>query len=600
MAEAGLWTEHDADRVAAILDWSSGKDWMAPALCFPYRDVDGEALMYDRPLSNGGVVPMVYVRLKPKKPPRVKNSKHVKKYLGPINVPQSVYIPPGMEDVVRNEKETLWLTEGEKKALSVVGAGHWCVGLPGVWGWKEAGSEELGALLNEFKFRGRQCVICFDSDMHSNRQVMLAAQRLAQALYRKGADNVLVTSPPEGWVRPDGSVGKVGVDDYIADGGQVEDLAKSGLVVESEGSRIFRIKTLDMIEPQKTEWIWDRYIPRGEFVLLDGEPGKGKSQILADLIARWTRGWPMPPDPLDSFSRLSGGDSEGLRIVVLPAEDSESKTIRPRYEAAGVDLSRVLWLGSDESGSLIRLPEDLGTLERICVDFDADVLVLDPLMAYIGGKVDTHSDASTRTLLAPLTGLANRNNMTVLAVRHFNKKSGESALNRGGGSIAFAATARVVMVAGDNPRHDEEGGPLFCFSVVKNNFAPRGVTLGYDCETIENSYGGTSRIRWKSEMDWIAADDVAGVKKTREGGKLKLCEQLITESLNNGPMRSAELMKTVAEKAEVSERTVRDACARLGVVRAKNGLKEWWCRLTFQRFSWEKGGARKVKKRKRG
>ena len=41
------------------------------------------------------------------------------------------------------------------------------------------------------------------------------------------------------------------------------------------------------------EWLWPNYLPRGKLVLLDGDPGMGKSLLTIDLVARLSRANPL-------------------------------------------------------------------------------------------------------------------------------------------------------------------------------------------------------------------------------------------------------------------------------------------------------------------
>src|SRR5581483_9800249 len=96
------------------------------------------------------------------------------------------------------------------------------------------------------------------------------------------------------------------------------------------------------------DWLWPGYLARGKLVLLDGDPGLGKSLLTLDLIARLGRGRPLPdgsPGPPPCTS------------VRLSLEDDAADTIRPRAEAAGADLARLLVPAFD--GCAPQLPADL-------------------------------------------------------------------------------------------------------------------------------------------------------------------------------------------------------------------------------------------------
>ena len=81
------------------------------------------------------------------------------------------------------------------------------------------------------------------------------------------------------------------------------------------------------------DWLWPHYLPRGKLVILDGDPEMGKSLLTIDLIARLGRGGPLP----------DGSTPAGhVTSVLLSAEDDPADTIRPRAEAAGADLDRLV------------------------------------------------------------------------------------------------------------------------------------------------------------------------------------------------------------------------------------------------------------------
>ena len=77
---------------------------------------------------------------------------------------------------------------------------------------------------------------------------------------------------------------------------------------------------------ERVRWLWPNYVPAAKVVVLDGDPGLGKSTVIADLTARITVGKAMPDGS-------GGGDPSA--VVVVSAEDGLADTIRPRLELAG-------------------------------------------------------------------------------------------------------------------------------------------------------------------------------------------------------------------------------------------------------------------------
>ncbi len=127
-------------------------------------------------------------------------------------------------------------------------------------------------------------------------------------------------------------------------------------------------------------------------------------------------------------------------VVLLSAEDDPSATIAPRLRAAGADLARMDVRGADEwdaatgqqFSGLFLVPRDIPLLEEIIQRRAARLVVIDPLMAYLDGKVNSwrnHQDV--RAALAPLAALAEHTGAAILILRHLNKAAGGNALYRG-------------------------------------------------------------------------------------------------------------------------------------------------------------------------
>jgi putative DNA primase/helicase len=90
------------------------------------------------------------------------------------------------------------------------------------------------------------------------------------------------------------------------------------------------------------------------------------------------------------------------------------------------------------------LEQDLPRLEEVLRDYpETKLVVIDPIAAYCG-KVDSHKNTDVRGLLAPLSELASRYHVAIVAVTHLSKTGGTKAVYRAMGSLAFAAAARAV------------------------------------------------------------------------------------------------------------------------------------------------------------
>lgn len=134
------------------------------------------------------------------------------KYRQKKDTPNRLYLPPTV-DLAGDG--FLTICEGEKKVLALNQAGIPAVGIGGVWNWCQKGegykkpkeSRPIADLaLTTWR---RPVIILFDSDAHTNRNVRLAAFRLARELSRRGAAVSILFIPPS----PTGE--KQGADDFL-------------------------------------------------------------------------------------------------------------------------------------------------------------------------------------------------------------------------------------------------------------------------------------------------------------------------------------------------------------------------------------------------
>jgi AAA domain/Primase C terminal 1 (PriCT-1) len=197
---------------------------------------------------------------------------------------------------------------------------------------------------------------------------------------------------------------------------------------------------LSEVQPERVDWLWTGRIPKGKLTVLDGDPGLGKSALTVDLAARVSAGLDLPDDT----------PCEAAGVVICSAEDGLADTIRPRLDAAGGDPEKVLSLATvtDEEGleRPISIPEDVPIIEEGIRRVEADLVIVDPLMAFFGGGVDTYRDQSVRRALAALASLAERTGAAIVVIRHLTKSGGNDPIRRGGGSIGIIGAARSGML----------------------------------------------------------------------------------------------------------------------------------------------------------
>ena len=139
----------------------------------------------------------------------------------------------------------------------------------------------------------------------------------------------------------------------------------------------------------------------------------------------------------------------------------------------------------------------------------AELVVIDPLSAFLNGRVDSHRDQDVRGALAPLAKIADRTGATILVVRHLSKSGGGNPLYRGGGSIGIIGAARAAMLVAPDPE-DDGRRILAC---TKNNLGPMPLALAY--RVVSDEERGCARIEWDGTTSHSAADLLA-IPSSRE------------------------------------------------------------------------------------
>lgn len=327
---------------------------------------------------------------------------------------------------------------------------------------------------------------------------------------------------------------------------------------------------LNTVQPEPIRWLWPAYIALGKLTLVAGDPGLGKSMLSIALAAHVTTGSPWP---VDGAECLQGA------VLMLSAEDDPADTIRPRMDAAGADVGKVTILQAVEEtakdGEKVRRSFDLSS-DLEALDYaldgipDCRLVIVDPISAYLGGT-DSHKNAEIRALLTPLSEIATKRGVAVLAITHLNKGQHSNAMYRATGSLAFVAAARAVFtIVKDN---DDPQRRLFL--PVKNNLGDDQHGFAYQVEEMENE---APAVVWEPDAVDVPADeamaDGAGEDKTGEAMDFLLRELA-------GGRVEINTLKSLAKNARYAWRTIRRASDELSIVKEKVGFKNanWYWSL---------------------
>lgn len=269
----------------------------------------------------------------------------------------------------------------------------------------------------------------------------------------------------------------------------------------------FRLVKASDIPAESVSWLWPDWLPFGKLVSIDGVAGVGKSTLLVDLIARATRGGPMPYRA-ERFAPVT--------VLMAGVEDGWGDTIRPRLEAAGAQLDYVRFVMA-EPGKSFTVPRDVEELMERAKEVGATWLHIETIMGVLDEEVSANSDHEVRRALGPLATAAADAGMLVTFIRH-PRKSGGTAVNAGGGSVAFTALARLGLYVGWHPEDAElsRDEARRVLAVGKTNIGRHPPSLAF---AVINSAlaNGAAAISWRETCNVTADQLAAPPRESRTG-----------------------------------------------------------------------------------
>jgi putative DNA primase/helicase len=330
------------------------------------------------------------------------------------------------------------------------------------------------------------------------------------------------------------------------------------------------------IRARPVEWLWEGRVPLGMLSLWAGAPKLGKSYVSLSLAAAVSRGAPAP------HSSTPRGPA---RVILMSAEDDPARTIIPRLQAAGADLSRIHVLESVvlEGGAeaLPSLRNDMAHLEAAADRLgDCRLIVIDPISAYLGG-VNDHGNVEVRGILSPLKVMAERLGVAVVLLSHLNKGGSANAQHRVIGSVAYVGACRANFLFVKD-REDLTGRRVLMLD-NGGNLAPPAPTLAYVIE----DRGDGPRVEWFDEPVPITAEEAMAADRAAQQAspaapERHQVEEWLSDVLRNGPV-PAQKVTAAARTAGLSEITLKRAKARLRVESVREGYgidARWHWRLT--------------------
>ena len=369
-------------------------------------------------------------------------------------------------------------------------------------------------------------------------------------LFRYMADQLMATAD-----RDEADANLYRVRKYERDGATEKRAGKAGIV----------LKRLSDVVAVPIEWLWPGRFAIGKLALVFGDPGLGKTWAMIDLAARIATCGDLPD--------CSNPDKDRRHVLWVSAEDADDDTLKPRFVQQGGDPTRFFSLQfvcAVETDKKTRnmeivercfdLKQDLPRLEKVLTDNPAiRLVVIDPVSAFMGG-IDANQNAEVRKVTTPLSKLAEKHRVAIIAITHMAKGDGAKAIYRAIGSIGFVAAARTAWLVTADP----EDRYRRLFLPAKNNLAPDVGGLAFRI--------GDDGLIWERDPVVITAGEAllpAGSDADRAPARKEAAEWL-RETLADGPMIASEVFDK-ADADGINEKTLKTAKREIGVTTRKSG-----------------------------
>ena len=486
-----------------------------------------------------------------------------------MDSPRNLYKLPSLDSA-----EIVYVAEGEKAADSLIGLGLTATTSQG--GSKAVTKTDWSPL------SGKNVAILPDND---NAGEQYAADVIKQLAQLKPLPKVRIARLPE---LPD----KGDAFDFVVSFEEdremclfaiqacvetAKEVSLDGLFKKQKPQQTMEVSTipilvnLDDVVSKAVSWLWINRIAEGKLTMISGDPCLGKSTFTMDIAARVSSGEPWADSP--AIHREPGG------VVILSAEDDLADTIKPRLQAAGANMKRIVSLKAVRrtcdgavNETMFSLATDMPQLrEAVRQVDDCRLVIIDPISAYLG-NTDSHKDAQVRGLLAPLSELASDMGVAIISVAHLNKSNGNKAIYRTGGSIAFVAAVRSAYVVIKDPKDPERR----LFMPTKSNLAPSDIGgLAYTVEgvniPIEDGEITAPAVRIEPDAIIGSADDYMGEPNNDSQERDEMIDWLCETISTEGVTHSVEILRQ-AKQMGFAAKSLRKTFKELGGKYKKDGF----------------------------
>lgn len=320
-------------------------------------------------------------------------------------------------------------------------------------------------------------------------------------------------------------------------------------------SKLVLVKASD-IKPKEVRWLWYPYIPYSKVTLLQGDPGDGKSKLMLTLAALLSKGAALP------FTDEEERNSP-VTVIYQTTEDDADDTVVPRFNAAGGDGDRLVFIKEDIKS--LTFGDD--RIREAVEQCKAKLLILDPMSSYIGDDCSMNNANETRAEFNHLIAVARDTGCAIVIIAHMNKARDTSPLYRTNGSIDIAGAARSILAITRTGNCDN---PAERYLVqVKSNLAPMGSAILF--EVADKGVNFLNELELTAEEAFAETAPRMGRPNEREEAAVLFIRALLSDG-----KRLASDCEARLENAGFKKSTYKKAKKKAGVHSVKDGFSWYW------------------------
>lgn len=348
---------------------------------------------------------------------------------------------------------------------------------------------------------------------------------------------------------------------------EIKQLVKSAFGYQVETQKELDVNseviTLENVEPKEMQWLVQDLIPLNEVTTIGADGGTGKSFFWMSLFASLSAGHSL---------FFSDEEIEPKKVMFFASEDDLETVIVNRLRRMNANMRNIITL-PNSSRLFNAITFDSPYLEDILRRFKPDVVVFDPIQAFIGADVNMGSQNQMRHKLQNLKRLAHDYEATFLIISHTNKRNAFSARDKLANSGDVWDFSRAVIMMGKTPDHE-----IF-LSLEKGNYSPERKTVIFniiDGKLVFSRYDDKTYYDFqvaKANGDYTAEPE----KKESKGDTAR---RLIMKFLSESPLKEklSNVLKEEVKDCGVSEVTYNRVRSKLvldnkikNVKRTENG-----------------------------